>query len=214
MVRRAREGSNLPTPPGLDAIRLTGILRGGIRLIALCAFIALVGMLSPRLSPTEAGVAALVGFGAVIAGAVMFTVSAHHMDRTDSDAAAVRAVRSALTLVRRIGLPILALLFFLLWTFVYLALYWIHPEDAFTGLPKDADPRFADFFYYSVMTALVSPPGDIIALSRGTRSATMIEMLTGLSLLATYLSSLVELPGRRPDVAGDEPTSDGSASGG
>jgi hypothetical protein len=60
----------------------------------------------------------------------------------------------------------------------------------------------------------VSPHGDIIALSRGTRSATMIEMLTGLSLLATYLSSLVELPGRRRDVAGEEPTSDGSASGG
>jgi hypothetical protein len=203
MVPTPRGGSNLPLPPGLDVIRLTGILRGGIRLIALCVFIVLVGMLSPRLSPTQAGVVAFVGFGAVVAGSVMFAVSAHHMDRSDSEVTALRAARSVLTLLRRIGLPILALLFFLLWTFVYLALFWFHPEEAFTGLAKDADPRFADFFYYSVMTALVSPPGDIIALSRGARSATMIEMLTGLSLLATYLSSLVDLPGRRgaPEAA-------------
>jgi hypothetical protein len=73
-----------------------------------------------------------------------------------------------------------------------------HPEEAFTGLVRDGqNPRFADFFYYSVMTAFISPPNDIIAASRGARSATLIEMLTGLSLLATYLTSLVVLPGSR-----------------
>jgi hypothetical protein len=43
-----------------------------------------------------------------------------------------------------------------------------------------------------VSTALISPPGDIVASSRGVRSATMIEMLTGFALLATYLSSFVD----------------------
>jgi hypothetical protein len=36
-----------------------------------------------------------------------------------------------------------------------------------------------------------SPPGDVVAGSRGARSATMIEMLTLFALLATYLSSFV-----------------------
>ncbi len=194
---KRRLGSNLPLPPSLDVIRLAGLLRSGVRLIALCAFIALVGMLSPRLGSGGAGAVAAVGFGAVIAGAIAFAVAAHHVERTAASSfGAVRVVQATLVILRRLGLPLLALAFFLLWTFVYLALYAIHPAEAFTGLPKNASPRFADFFYYSVMTALVSPPGDIIAASRGTRSATMIEMLTGLSLLATYLSSLVDLPAR------------------
>jgi hypothetical protein len=40
---------------------------------------------------------------------------------------------------------------------------------------------------------VVSPPGDILAHSRGARSATMIEMLTGFALLATYLASFSEI---------------------
>ena len=52
--------------------------------------------------------------------------------------------------------------------------------------------RFADFFYYAVTTAFAAPPGDLLAHSRGVRSATMIEMLTALALLAAYLSSFVD----------------------
>jgi hypothetical protein len=92
-----------------------------------------------------------------------------------------------------VGLPLLGLAFFLAWTLVYLALWWFHPrggQAAFAGL--GARPRFADFFYYAVSTAFISPPGDIVAHSRGARSATMIEMLTGFGLIATYLSSFVD----------------------
>ena len=39
----------------------------------------------------------------------------------------------------------------------------------------------------------MSPPGDILAHSRGARSATMIEMLTGFALVATYLASFSDL---------------------
>ena len=88
-------------------------------------------------------------------------------------------------------MPLLGLAFFLAWTLVYLALWAIHPQEAFTGLGRA--PRFADFFYYAVSTAFVSPPGDILAHSRGARSATMIEMLTGFGLLATYLASFADL---------------------
>ena len=104
-----------------------------------------------------------------------------------------------LLLLRRTGLPILGLSFFLVWTFVYLGLWWFRPEGSFTGL--GAHPGFADFFYYAVSTAFVSPPGDILAQSRGARSATMIEMMTALALLTAYLSSLVDWPAAPdPDV--------------
>ena len=38
-----------------------------------------------------------------------------------------------LLLLRRTGLPILGLAFFLVWTFVYLGLWWFRPEGSFTG---------------------------------------------------------------------------------
>ena len=98
--------------------------------------------------------------------------------------------------LRRTGLPLLGLVFFLAWTVVYIALWAIHPEQAFTGLPES--PRFADFFYYAVCTALISPPGDIFAASRGARSATMIEMLAAFALLTAYLASFVDWQQREP----------------
>ncbi len=195
----------VPHAPAGEVLRLAGLLRSGSRLIVLCGFIVAVAMLSPRLSPDAAGVVAAVGAAGVLAGTVAFSLLARGVRHLGGSSAVVRSAEALLVTLRRVGLPILALGFFLLWTFVYLGVWWYHPADAFTGLVRDGrNPRFADFFYYSVMTAFISPPDDIIAASRGARSATLIEMLTGLSLLATYLSSLVQWPGRsrRPE---DEP---------
>lgn len=178
-------------------MRLAGFLRSGLRLIILCGFIVVVAMLSPRLSPDAAGLVALIGAIGVVAGAIVFTTLARGVQHLGGSSAGLRIAETLLVTLRKLGLPIMALGFFLLWTFVYLGVWWYHPDTAFTGLVNAGeDPRFADFFYYAVMTAFISPPNDIIAASRGARSATLIEMLTGLSLLATYLSSLVEWPGR------------------
>ena len=72
------------------------------------------------------------------------------------------------------GLPLLGLAFFLLWTIV---------------------------LYCAVSTAFISPPGDT-AKSCCARSATMIEMLTAFALLTAYLSSFVDWYGQRrePDA--------------
>ena len=100
-------------------------------------------------------------------------------------------------MLNHIGLVGLGAAFFLFWTFVYLGLWWRHPHEAFTGLgPR---PRFNDFFYTSVSTAFISPPGDILAHSRGARSATMIEMLTGFAVVAVYLSSFVDCAAPRQE---------------
>ncbi len=190
----------MPHAPAREVRVLAGFLRSGGRLIVLCGFIVAVAMLSPRLSPDAAGIVALVGAGAVMAGAIAFTVLARSVHHLGTASAGLRVAEALIVTLRKLGLPILALLFFLLWTFVYLGVWWHDPADAFTGLVRDGlDPRFADVFYYAVMTAFISPPDDIIAASRGARSATLIEMLTGLSLLATYLSSLVVWPGKDAD---------------
>jgi hypothetical protein len=174
------------------------LTQGALRLLLLCVFIVGVGMVRPRLSPHGAALVVAVGVALLATGAVLFTAGARRviarlplLDRSD------RVAGGILVEVRRIGLPLLGLAFFLAWTLVYVALWALHPHDAFTGLGPD--PRFADFFYYAVSTAFVSPPGDILAHSRGARSATMIEMLTGFALLATYLASFSDVIRRERD---------------
>jgi hypothetical protein len=169
------------------------VMRAGaaaLELLALCVLIVIVGMLSPRLTPTAAGVIAAIGAaGLVVSGALIAAFARRLAER---EAARLAGVPVPVAAVRRLGFPLVALGFFLLWTLVYMALWAVHPEDAFRGLA--AMPRFADFFYYAVSTAFISPPGDIIAVSRGARSATMIEMLSGASLVTVYLSGLAAFP--------------------
>jgi hypothetical protein len=167
------------------------LTNGVVNLAVLCVLIVLMGMLSPRLNRTDAGITFFVGLGVVALAASFFIGAVRRLAQRFallSDARA--AADAALITLRWIGLPLLGLGFFLAWTLVYIGLWWAHPNAAFAGLA--AAPRFADFFYYAVSTAFISPPGDIFAHSRGARSATMIEMLTGFGLLATYLSSFVD----------------------
>jgi hypothetical protein len=183
----------------LDVFRPGRYASGPGRLILLCLFLVVVGMLRPRFSPHDAGWLLVGGGLAVALGALGFLLATRRIAlRLPAAERSHRVARAALVTVRQTGLPFLALGFFVLWTFVYIGLWWFNPEQAFRGL--DERPRFADFFYYAVTTALTSPPEEIVPLTRGARTASMIEMLTGLSLLATYVTSLVDFRfgGRRP----------------
>jgi hypothetical protein len=167
------------------------LTNGLVNLAVLCLLIVLMGMLSPRLSRTGAGVTFFVGVGVFALAASFFVGATRRLaERFGLLSDAHAAADAVLVTLRWMGLPLLGLAFFVAWTLVYVGLWWSHPHAAFTGL--GASPRFADFFYYAVSTAFISPPGDIFAHSRGARSATMIEMLTGFGLLATYLSSFVD----------------------
>ncbi len=174
----------LRTPVLAPVARPRWLTLGLFRLLGLCAFIVLIGMLPGRLTRTEAG---WVGWSGLAVLAVAVPVSLWIGARRITQ---VQLATLVVLLRRYLGLVGLAAGFFLFWTFVYLTLWWRHPATAFVGLGQV--PRFADFFYYAVSTSFVSPPGDIIARSRGVRSATMIEMLTGFALLAVYLSSFVD----------------------
>jgi hypothetical protein len=190
-VRRDAQRVGLGTRPRF-------LTAGALRLAVLCALVVAIGMLSPRLTPDEAGRVVLAGVAVVVGAAVLFVLATHRTAERLRRYDVFRPTEVVLIVVRRVGLPLLGLAFFLVWTFVYLAIWAYHPtgaEHAFDGL--DAEPRFADFFYYAVSTAFISPPGDIVAASRGTRSATLIEMLTGLALVTAYAGSFVDWHARR-----------------
>lgn len=162
-----------------------------MRLVVLSAFIVAVGMLSPRLDRGDAWVVVGVGAAATVAVAAAFLVATRRLlARLPFFEGSARVTDAVLIELRRIGLPLLGLGFFLFWTFVYLALWAFHPDEAFKGLSDE--PRFADFFYYAVSTAFTSPPEGIAAGSRGARSATMIELFTAIALLGAYVSSFVD----------------------
>jgi hypothetical protein len=186
----------VPVRPSLPNLRIAErpqfLTVGLLRLFLLCLVIVGIGMLPGHMTHTKAGVISLVGLVALpIAIAIPF------LARVRLLAQRLPVASAALREVNRFGLVGLGAAFFLFWTFVYLGLWWRHPHEAFTGLgPR---PRFADFFYTSVSTAFISPPGDILAHSRGARSATMIEMLTGFALVAVYLSSFVDWAPRPAD---------------
>ena len=171
----------------MSAGRPGWLTAGAVRLAVLSVFVVLVGMVRPHLTHHSAGILLLVAIALVVTGALLFLGSTRRL--------AVRlhlhgAAEPVLAQIRRTGLPLLGLAFFVFWAMVYVGLWWFDAVNSFTGL--QSHPRFADFFYYAVSTAFISPPGDILAHSRGARSATMIEMLTAFALLTTYLSSFVD----------------------
>ena len=183
----------------IGAMKPGWLSAGAMKFGILCAAIAGIAMLSPRIgSRGEAGAVALAGvLATLVGGGVLAFASRRLAERSSKDhrdwSPGQLAAGAFLGLIRGTGLPLLGLAFFLVWTFVHLAMYW-YDAAAFAGL--SARPRYADFFYYSVSTALISPPGDIIASTRGARSATIIEMLAGLALVTTYLSSFASFGGR------------------
>ena len=181
---------------------------GTMHLLVLAASVVAIEMIPLRLSRGEAVALVLIAIGAAAALVVWFRLATRRvLDRLPLIEHQERLGTAVLLSIRRIGLPLLGLAFFLAWTFVYVALWAVHPKEAFGGL--DAEPRFADFFYYAVATAFTSPPEGIAAGSRGVRAATLIELLTAVALVTTYFSSFVDWrpsgPPVPPPIARDEP---------
>src|SRR5262245_59107874 len=116
-------------------------------------------MIRPRISQ-EASLWLLVAAGVITAGAAaaFYAVTRRIAAHLPLMAGSFRLVDAVLELIRRTGLPLLALAFFVFWTFVYLGIWRFQSEQAFVGLGDSGDPRFSDFFYYAVMTAVTSPP--------------------------------------------------------
>jgi hypothetical protein len=186
------------------AQRLPGRVRAGaVRLLVACLAIWALGMFSPGIDRGAADVVLVVGWSLIGAGVLVLGLGTQRvLARLDVPLLGTGVARAAALLValRRIGLVLLALAFFLFWTLIYIGVWRWHPAGAFSGLPRT--PTFSDFFYYAVSTGFVSPPGDIIAASKGARTATMIELLTGTAALAAYLGSFLEFgPGASAAVA-------------
>jgi hypothetical protein len=190
--------------------RLPGKLRGGlVRLLAACLAIWALGMFSPEIDQERAVVVLVVGWTLIISGLIVFAAGTQRvLARLDIPllGPGVARVAALLVALRRIGLVLLAVAFFLFWTLIYIGVWRWHPTGAFHGLPRT--PTFSDFFYYAVSTAFVSPPGDIVAASKGARTATMIELLTGTAALAAYLGSFLDFGMGAAEAAEDAATAD------
>jgi hypothetical protein len=174
--------------------RLPGRVRGGaVRLVGACLAIWALGMLSPEIDQDRAIVVLIVGWGVIGIGVLVLVFGTQRvLQRLDVPLLGAGVARAAALLLalRRVGIILLALAFFLFWTLIYIGVWRSHPAGAFKGLP--GTPTFSDFFYYAVSTGFVSPPGDIVAASKGARTATMIELLTGTAALAAYLGSFID----------------------
>jgi hypothetical protein len=178
--------------PDLEAVRPNWLTAGAIRLGLLSLFVVLTAMVRGHLTHRGAGWLLLAGGLFVVTAAGLFALATQRIALALPLLEGPRRLTDAvLLLLRRIGLPLVGLAFFLLWTFVYIGIWWVHPHDAFRGL--EPHPRFADFFYTAVSTAFISPPGDIVAHSRGARAATIIEMMTAFALVTAYAGSFLEL---------------------
>src|SRR6266481_2571470 len=90
------------------------LTNGVVNLAVLCLLIVLMGMLSPRLSRTGAGVTFFVGVARRLAERFGLLSDAH------------AAADAVLVTLRWMGLPLLGLAFFLAWTLVYIGLWWSH----------------------------------------------------------------------------------------
>ena len=163
---------------------------GAIRLGLLSLFIVLVEMLRPRLTQERATWLVIIGAAGVIAGATVFFLATRRLAaRLPFHERSARVTGAVLELLRRTGSALLALAFS------------CSGRSSTSGSgrctrtlrsPLGPHPRFADFSTRPVLTAFISPPGDIVAQSRGARAATMIEMLTAFALVTAYASSFVD----------------------
>jgi hypothetical protein len=180
--------------PMRAAERLPGRVRGGaLRLLGACLAIWALGMFSPEITEDRAIVVLIVGWSLIGIGVLVLLLGTQRvLARLDVPLLGPSVARAAALVLalRRVGLVLLAVAFFLFWTLIYIGVWRSHPAGAFRGLPET--PTFSDFFYYAVSTGFVSPPGDIIAASEGARTATMIELLTGTAALAAYLGSFID----------------------
>jgi Ion channel len=160
------------------------LVRSVRRFALLAGAIVGVEMVPWRLDQTRAIVLLVIAISAAAGGSVAVALGAH---RLAARVPAPDLPDALLRELRAIGLPLLGLVFFTLWTFVYVALWLVRPDGAFDGLAHR--PRLADFVYYAITTALTSPPQDIVPASRGARAASTIEILMGLALIGAYLAT-------------------------
>lgn len=163
--------------------------RAAIDFGLLCLGIIVITMLPVRIHEDDGYWVGLVVVGS-LGALVAFGVATRHLQGRTSLTLWQAAADLVLVGIRRAGLPLVGLAFFALWTGIYVALWLVHPAEAFAGLALA--PRLSDFFYYAVSAALLSTPQDIVATSRGVRAATLIEMLMGFAVLATYIASFTE----------------------
>lgn len=126
----------------------------------------------------------------------------------------VRIVEGSLQLVRRAGVALPALIFFVFWALVYMLIWSRDPaacaadpalacDGAFWG--TGSHPSLGDFVYLSVNMAFANPVPDLIAQSQLAKAAATLEVLTGIGLATLYAGSFFGLRDEQPQQRSSAP---------
>jgi hypothetical protein len=106
--------------------------------------------------------------------------------------------------LRALGLPLLALGFFGLWTLSFMGLWALDPTQcgadpgsaancgAFLGI--DARPSLGDFVYFAVNVAFANLPPDFIAHSDAAHTLVTLEVVSGVALITAFATDFLKSP--------------------
>ena len=116
----------------LAAERLPGKLRGGaLRLLGACIAIWILGMFSPEITPHTASIILIVGWSFIAAIVLVIALGTHRVvERLDLPllGSGVVRVTALLLALRKVGIVLLALAFFLFWTLIYIGVWRSHRD--------------------------------------------------------------------------------------
>ena len=113
-----------------------------------------------------------------------------------------RGVELFWQVLKRVGVLVPALMFFLFWTLIYITAWSWNPTTcsadpvqacagAFGGL--GTHPIFGDFLYYSVNMAFANPVPDVIGRSHLVHSLNTVEVMSGIGLASLYAGAFFGL---------------------
>jgi hypothetical protein len=106
--------------------------------------------------------------------------------------------------LRALGLPLLALGFFGLWTLSFMGLWALDATQcgadpgaagscgAFLGI--DAKPAVGDFVYFAVNVAFANLPPDFIAHSDAAHTLVTLEVVSGVALITAFAADFLKSP--------------------
>ena len=86
------------------------------------------------------------------------------------------------SIVRRVGLASIGLVFFVLWALIYMGVWSASPESAFSGAKETM--AVSEFFYLSVNLAVANPPPTIYPVSSLAKAMSSLEVVSGLAIIS------------------------------
>lgn len=117
-----------------------------------------------------------------------------------------RSIELVWQVLRRMGVLLPALGFFVFWALIYIAIWSWDPaacspdpalacKGSFGGL--GTQPVFGDFLYYAINMAFANPVPDVLGRSRLVHALNMVEVMSGIGLASLYAGAFFGVQGNK-----------------